>query len=136
MKIEFDNIYTHFILNTYNKLPLIKEMNRERVEKYITGIVNNNSCKLYSIYMNPDHLHFLASRSPHISEEFLATVVADSSSKFINSNNLSIGKFEWQQSGAAFSVSKSDVDMVCKYILNQGEHHKTISFKDNSPVVF
>jgi hypothetical protein len=29
-----------------------------------------------------------------------------------------------------FSVSKNDVDHVCKYILNQPEHHKKHSFKD------
>jgi len=54
--------------------------------------------------------------------------VADSSSKFINDNKFSIGLFEWQQSASAFSVSKSDVDKVCKYILNQPKHHKKVSF--------
>lgn len=29
---------------------------------------------------------------------------------------------------AAFSVSKSGIDNVCKYILNQPEHHKRVSF--------
>jgi hypothetical protein len=34
-------------------------------------------------------------------------------------------------SGAsAFSVSKSDVDKVCKYILNQPGHHKKQSFSE------
>jgi hypothetical protein len=34
-------------------------------------------------------------------------------------------------SGAsAFSVSKSDVDKVCKYILSQPEHHRKYSFTD------
>jgi len=40
------------------------------------------------------------------------------------------GKFKWQQSASAFSVSKSDVDRVCKYILNQPEHHKKVSFEE------
>jgi putative transposase len=130
MKIEFDNLYTHFVFNTLNQQPLIQEINRERVEKYVTGIVNNNNSKMFAIYMNPDHLHFITSRSPKISEEYLATIVADSSTKFINKNKLCSKTFEWQQSGAAFSVSKSDVDKVCKYILNQKEHHKKVTFKD------
>lgn len=29
-----------------------------------------------------------------------------------------------------FFVSKADVDKVCKYILNQPEHHKKITFKE------
>lgn len=128
MKIEYNNLYTHFILITKNRLPLISELSRQRVEKYITGIVNNNHSKMYSIYANPEHVHFLISRSPKIPEETLATIIAESSAKFILDNKLCLGAFAWQQSASAFSVSKSEVDKVCKYILNQPEHHKKITF--------
>ena len=130
MKIEYHNLYTHFILITQNRIPSIPEKNRERIEKYITGVINNNHSKLYSIYANPEHVHILASRSPKLSEEVLATIVADSSSKFINDNKLSPGIFSWQESASAFSVSKSDVNKVCKYILNQPEHHRKITFAE------
>jgi REP element-mobilizing transposase RayT len=128
MKIEYHNLYTHFILITQNRNPSISSQNRERIEKYITGVINNNNSKLYSIYANPEHVHFLVSRSPVLSEGVLASIVSDSASKFINNNKLCVGTFAWQESGSAFSVSKSDVDKVCKYILNQPEHHKKISF--------
>jgi REP element-mobilizing transposase RayT len=130
MKIEYNNLYIHFVLTTFHRQPTIPERNRIRIEKYITGIVNNNSSKLYAIYANPEHVHFLVSRSPEISDEKLATIVADSSEKFINENNLAIGNFAWQQTASAFSVSKSEVDKICKYILNQPEHHKKLSFDD------
>ena len=128
MKIEYNNLYTHFILITANRLPLIEENHRVRVEKYITGIVNNNQSKLYAIYANPDHFHFLVSRSPKLSEENLATIVAESTERFVNENKLCQGQFAWQQTASAFSVSKSDVDKVCKYILNQAKHHRKVSF--------
>jgi putative transposase len=130
MKIEYHNLYTHFILITQKRFPFIAEKNRERIEKYITGVVSNLQSKLYSIYANPEHIHLLVSRSPVISEEELATVVADSSSKFINDNQLSQDVFAWQQSASAFSISKSDVDRVCKYIINQPEHHRKASFAE------
>ena len=130
MKIEYKNLYIHFIFSTLKRQKLILEKSRVRIEKYITGIVNNNSCKLYAIYANPEHLHFLVSRSPEISEQQLATIVADSSERFINENKLSTRKFTWQRSASAYSVSKSDIDKVCKYILNQGEHHKEVTFAE------
>ncbi len=102
MKIEYHNLYTHFILITQNRIPSIPEQNRERIEKYITGVINNNNSKLYSIYANPEHIHFLTSRSPRLSEETFATIVADSSLKFINNNKLGIGVFVWQDSASAF----------------------------------
>ncbi len=130
MKIEYNNLYTHFILITQNRFPFIQEINRARIKKYITGIVNNNQSKMYSIYANPEHVHFLISRSPKISEEGFATIVAESSASFIHSNKLCAGAFAWQQSASAFSVSKNDVDRVCKYILNQPEHHKKVTFAE------
>lgn len=92
MEIKYNNLYTHFIFVARNRFPFINEKHRERVEKYITGIVKNNDCKLYSIYANPEHVHFLASRSPKISEEALAITVSESSENFINENKLSATK--------------------------------------------
>jgi REP element-mobilizing transposase RayT len=96
----------------------------------MTGIINNNNSHLYSIYANPEHVHFLVSRSPKLSEESLGTRVAESSQRFINDNKLCNSEFAWQETGAAFSVSKSDVDKVCKYILNQKEHHRKMTFAE------
>lgn len=130
MEVKYNNLYTHFVFISYNRLPLIEEKNRDRIEKYITGIINNNDCHLYSIYANPDHTHMLISRSPNIDEETLASTIADSSSKFINENKLCIGNFQWQDSCSAFSISKKDVNRVCKYILNQKEHHLKQTFAE------
>jgi putative transposase len=130
MKIEYNNLYTHFIVTTLHRQPIIEEKHRQRIEKYVTGIVNNNDSHLYSIYANPEHIHFLISRSPKLSEEKIATIVAESSMQFINENKLCTGAFQWQNSASAFSVSKSDVDKVCKYILSQPEHHRKISFQE------
>lgn len=130
MKIDFNNLYTHFIFITERRVPVINEGIRDRVEKYMTGIVNKHHSKVYSIYANPEHVHFLTSKSPKISEELLATIVADSTQRFINGNQLIEGNFAWQDSCAAFSVSKADVDRVCKYILNQPEHHRRVTFAE------
>jgi REP element-mobilizing transposase RayT len=128
MKVEYNNLYTHFVFTTLNRMPLILEKHRARIEKYITGIVNNNGCKMYSIYANPEHVHFLVSRAPQLDEESLATIVANSSEKFINDNRLCIGIFQWQQSCSAFSVSKRNIHNLCTYIENQKEHHAKQSY--------
>ena len=130
MKIEYNNLYTHFVFTTFNRIPLILENNRQRIEKYITGIVNNNACHLYAIYANPEHVHFLVSRAPNIDEESLATIIANSSERFINENKLGAGLFQWQQSCSAFSVSKRDIPKVCNYIQNQKEHHMKTGYEE------
>jgi len=129
MKIDYNNLYIHYILITKDRYPLIKNEHRQRIERYISGIIGNHDSKMYAIYANPDHLHFVVSRSPAISDEAFISRIAESSEKFINENSLCIGKFAWQQSASAFSVSKADIDKVCKYILDQPEHHKKKNFQ-------
>ncbi len=73
MKIEYNNLYTHFVFTVLHRQALIPESNRIRIEKYITGIVKNYASKLYAIYANPDHVHFLVSRDPALSDQKLAT---------------------------------------------------------------
>lgn len=128
MKIEYNNVYTHFIFTTRHRIPLVSEKHRVEIEKYITGIIRNHDCQLYAIYANPEHLHFLVSRAPAISEESLANIIESSTEKFINKKRLCLGVFKWQTSCSAFSISKSDVDRVCLYILNQAAHHRKVSF--------
>ncbi|MEI7513601.1 MAG: IS200/IS605 family transposase [bacterium] len=129
MKVEYKNLYIHYILITKDRYPLIKNEHRARIERYISGIISNHDSKMYAIYANPEHVHFLVSRSPEISDESFISRIAESSEKFINENSFSSGKFLWQQSASAFSVSKGDIDKVCKYILGQAEHHKKKTFQ-------
>jgi len=130
MKVEYKNLYTHFVFTTLHRLPLIEEENRPRIEKYITGIVKHQDCQLYAIYANPEHVHFLVSRAPDMDEQRLADLIANSSLQFINDNKLCTGNFQWQNSCSAFSVSKGDVNKVCKYILNQKEHHRKYTYAE------
>jgi len=85
---------------------------------------------MYAIYANPEHVHFLISRDPAISEKSVADLIAKATETFINKNNLCSGRFFWQSTCSAFSVSKGDIDRVCKYILGQPEHHKKHTFAE------
>ena len=134
MKVEYNNLYTHFIFTTLHRLPLILEGNRQRIEKYITGIVNHHDCKLYAIYANPEHVHFIVSRAPNMDEERLAGLIGNASRHFINENKMCIGDFDWQNTCSAFSVSKRDIKRVCEYILGQREHHRVHTFAEEYDV--
>jgi len=52
------------------------------------------------------------------------------SSKFINEKKLLTSKFGWQDGFGSFTYSKSQIDSVVKYILNQPVHHRRRTFKD------
>ena len=57
-------------------------------------------------------------------------IVSIKSSKYINDNELTSERFEWQEGYGVFSYSQSQVDSVYHYILNQEMHHKKQSFRE------
>jgi len=75
-----------------------------------------------------DHLHMFVGLNPAQSISDLMRLVKGDSSEWINNEKLTQGKFQWQEGYGAFSHSKSQIDKVVKYILNQQEHHKKTDF--------
>ena len=78
----------------------------------------------------PDHLHLFAGLNPNQSISDLMRLVKCDSSEWVNKENFTAQKFQWQEGYGAFSYSKSQVDSVVKYIDNQQEHHGKVSFLD------
>ncbi len=78
----------------------------------------------------PDHAHILVGFNPVASISDLARYIKSISSGFINEKNWIRGKFNWQEGYGAFSYSRSQLDTVIQYILNQEQHHKKTTFKE------
>ena len=77
-----------------------------------------------------DHVHIFINLKPNESISDLVRDIKRNSTQFINSNQMTKGKFQWQTGFGVFSYSESQIDVVCKYIQNQETHHKRKTFKD------
>jgi len=122
--------YVHLVFAVKYRECLINESIRERIQKYICGIVNQDKCKVISIYCNPDHTHILVGFRPSISISDLVRDIKSVSSKFINEEKLLKQQFNWQDGYGAFTCSHSQITVVANYIKNQPVHHKSSSFKE------
>jgi len=130
MANTFTQIHIHCVFAVRDRFSLILPSFREELFRYITGIVQNNNHKLIAINGMPDHLHIFIRLRPTQSLSDLMQDVKGSSSIWINKKKLIVGKFEWQSGFGAFSYSSSQIDSVIKYIQNQEQHHKSITFID------
>jgi REP element-mobilizing transposase RayT len=130
MANTYTQIYIQIVFAVKGRQNLISKENREELHKFITGIVSNRGQKLFAVFAMHDHVHILVSINPNISISDLVRDIKAGSSKFINDKKWMTEKFNWQEGYGAFSYSKSNVDLVVKYILNQEEHHKNKSFKN------
>lgn len=78
----------------------------------------------------PDHVHiFIGYNVNHLIPD-LVEEIKTSSNAWIKANKLSRFNFEWQKGYGAFTHSRSQLDTVVKYVLNQEEHHQKRSFKE------
>jgi putative transposase len=130
MANTFTQIYIHFVFAVKGRESLISAKNKEEIQKYIYGIINNREQKLLAINCMPDHTHLLIGFKPVMSMSELIQEIKSISSKFINEKKWVLGKFQWQQGYGAFSNSHSQIDDVIKYINNQESHHKKRTFKE------
>lgn len=131
MANTYTQLYIQFVFAVKGRENLIHESFRDELEKVMFGIITNHKCKTYVIYANPDHTHIFAGMHPAISPSKLMEQEKSGSSKWINDKKPIPGKFNWQDGYGAFTYSKSHIDKVVKYVLNQPEHHKKNRLKMN-----
>lgn len=121
-------VYLHIIFSTKGRIPLVKEEFKKAMESYLVKVGSDLGSYTEAIYLNPDHLHWLCTLPRTIT-------IADFLNK-VKSNSSKIGKvevspkFAWQNGYGVFSVSQSKVEVVKRYIFNQKEHHKKITFQE------
>ena len=130
MANTYTQLYVQFVFSVKGRENLIKEKFRDELEKVMCGIITDHKCKTYAIYCNPDHTHIFVGLHPTISVSKIIEQVKSGSSNWLNEKKYIAGKFNWQDGYGAFRYSKSHIDKVVKYILNQPEHHKKQSFRE------
>ncbi len=129
MANTYTQLYIHLVFAVKNRESLIQKEWKDRLERYITGIVQTNKHKLLAIGSMPDHIHILVGYNLNQLISDLVEDIKTSSNQWIKENGLTKFKFEWQKGYGAFSHSRSQLEPVIKYILSQEEHHKKNSFK-------
>ena len=130
MSSTFTQIYIQIVFAVKGRESLINYSWEEDLFKYISGIVQNKGQKILAINGMPDHIHIFIGMKPTCCLSDLVREIKKASNEYINDNNFVKSKFKWQEGFGAFSYSHSNIDNVIKYILNQKEHHKLKTFKE------
>jgi len=130
MPNTYTQLYVHVVFAVKGRANLISRSWKEILYQYITGIFTNKNQKLMVINGMPDHLHLLIGLKPDCNLSDLVRDIKANSSKWINENKWVVGKFEWQSGFGAFTVGQSQIKTVVNYILNQEEHHKKKTFRE------
>ena len=112
------NTYHQIYLQTvfavkYRQAVIDKEWN-SKLFGVIDNLFNESNCKAIIVNGVVDHVHCFFGLKPVVSVSELMKTVKAKSSKYINDNQLTKHRFEWQEGYGVFSFNQSSIDSVYK----------------------
>lgn len=120
----------HIIFSTKERRPWLAPNIRQRVWAYQSRILQNLECHSVTIGGVADHVHVLCNLTKKFPTAKVLEILKKDSSKFVKTLEADLHDFHWQDGYGLFSVSPSHFEMVRQYILNQEEHHKKETFRE------
>jgi putative transposase len=120
----------HIIFSTKGREPLIDAELKPHLFAYMATVIKDVGGKAVLINGMPDHVHVLTHLPATVSVSDVLRTVKANASRWVHETYPDRAAFGWQRGYAAFSVSASNVDDVRRYVADQEERHRTLSFQD------
>ncbi len=130
MSQSLSQVYIHLIFSTKHRVPLLTPDIYEGLREYMGGTLRTLESPSLVLGVASDHVHVLFCLSRKMALTNVIEEIKRSSSKWIKTQGSQFADMYWQAGYGAFSVSASRLDAVKRYILNQEEHHRRVSFQD------
>jgi len=126
----YSQIYIQVVFAVKGRNNLLQKPWRDEVFKYISGIIKGKNQKPIIVNGVSDHVHLFIGLKPSMCLSDLVRDIKNNATNFIKNSNFIKGEFAWQEGFGAFSYSQSHIDNVYQYILNQEEHHRKSTFRE------
>ena len=130
------NNLIHLVYSTKHREPWIPKEFKDALYAYQAGIFKQWGSPAIIIGGVEDHVHALFSHSKNHALKKIVEEVKKGSSKWMKTDGPKNRDFYWQSGYAAFSVSQSNVSEVKRYIENQEEHHRKMTFQEELRALF
>ena len=130
MPHTFARLLYHVAFSTKGRAPMIDAELKPRLHAYMGGIIGELEGKALIVGGTADHVHLLASLPAKIAVADAMRVVKTNSSRWVHEEWSKRVEFAWQTGYGAFSVSQSAMEAVKRYIANQEEHHRRMTFQE------
>ena len=123
-------ILVHLVFSTKNRVPLLGDDIRDELHAYIGGIIENHKGTLLKSGSVTDHIHLLIAHPRTCAPSELVQEIKTGSSKWLKTKAAPYAEFHWQAGYGIFSISPTHRLALERYIANQAEHHRIVTFQD------
>jgi putative transposase len=135
MSSSYCNLLYHVVFATKGREPWLTAAIRPRIHQYLGGAIRAENGIALIVNGTADHVHILAKLRQDKPVSKLVGELKANSSGWISCTFRDAAGFAWQEGYGAFTVSESMVPKVRRYIENQEEHHRTVSFLEEVKVI-
>jgi REP element-mobilizing transposase RayT len=130
MANTFTHLLYHCVWSTKNRQPLILPEIEQRVWGLLATTATTHGMHIQRAGGIENHVHVLIEIPKTLSMSDAMKELKGGSSNAINKASFTDTPFGWQIGYGAFTVSKSVAPDVVKYIVNQREHHRSVSYEE------
>jgi REP element-mobilizing transposase RayT len=124
-------LWTHLIFSTKNRFPFLSDkVLRSEMHAFLAHMLRKHDCETLIVGGVEDHARALFALCRTLPIASVVKEVKRTSTNWIKEASPKLSKFHWQGGYAAFSVSPSNLQEVIRYIENQEEHHRRVTFQD------
>ncbi|HEY3104760.1 MAG TPA: IS200/IS605 family transposase [Pyrinomonadaceae bacterium] len=124
------SVLIHLVFSTKNREPFITPFVEAELYPYMATVFREHDSPSLIIGGTTDHIHGLFALSRTISIAELVEEVKTGSSKCLKTKGSEFRNFHWQRGYGAFSIGQSNLTELKRYIRNQKQHHRRITFLD------
>ena len=118
----------HIVFSTKDRLPAIRPDVQPNLHAYLAVVARNLGCECFRVGGVADHVHLAVGLSRTLTVADLVSELKTSSSQWMKTQN--VQDFAWQRGYGAFSLGRSDLDALVRYIDMQEQHHRKVDFQD------
>jgi len=130
MAQSLSKLFVHIIYHIKMTSVKIRTEDKNDLYAYMGAIIKDNDSIPILINGVGDHVHILCVMSKNRALSKLIEEIKGNSSRWIKTFHPYYKNFAWQGGYGGFSVSPSLHDKTKKYIENQEEHHKKMTFQE------
>jgi REP element-mobilizing transposase RayT len=131
MSQSLSAVYLHLVFSTKDRTPFLRDVEvRKALHGYIGAASRQLDCPPIQVGGTEDHVHVLARFGRSIAQAEWVKELKRTSNIWLKGQGEAYAAFQWQGGYADFSVSQSNLDAVTRYVADQEEHHRKMSFQD------
>ena len=120
----------HIVFSTKHRANIIHPEIEAELHRYIAGIIANLDSRCIAVNGTDNHVHSLVSLGKTMAISNLVREVKKGSTSWLKRREAVSRDFSWQDGYGGFSVGRSELPAVRRYIAAQKEHHRRVSYDE------